>query len=166
MRRLLPFPSRPLLALIVVLVLTVWMCGSASARRRASGPPRSRRAAIVQLAPSRATAARPVLPSAAAGAAVALDSASGAHALATHGRVLRLLPAEQTGLIRNATGLPQRQLTGGGVMLDLQGRFREFAVVRIDSSGHPDIYCVHAERILRRLLDPAAPAPARAIEER
>jgi hypothetical protein len=80
--------------------------------------------------------------------------------------VLELVPAERTGLLRTSAGLVERRLADGTVMVDLQGRFREFAVAGADPSGHPRFRCVHDETALRRLLGPWAPVPAQTFVEK
>ena len=70
------------------------------------------------------------------------------------------------GVLRSTAGLRAVRLPDGTMMLDLQGRFREFVAVRIDSCGRSELDCVHGAKALRHTLDPcAAPDPSR-FEER
>jgi hypothetical protein len=78
----------------------------------------------------------------------------------------RLTPAQRVGLIRNTAGLTAVRLPNGAMMLDLAGRYREFAVVRLDPAGRSWMGCVHGERELMRSLDPCAPASTPRFEER
>jgi len=78
----------------------------------------------------------------------------------------RPLPPPQPGMLRSTAGLVAVRLPDGTMMLDLQGRFREFSVARIDSCGRVRFGCVHGADTLRQALESRTrPAPA-AFEER
>jgi hypothetical protein len=79
---------------------------------------------------------------------------------------LGLTPAQRVGVVRNTRGLTAVRLPNGAMMLDLAGRYREFAVVRVDAAGRSQLGCVHGEQALLRALDPCAPPPPPLFEDR
>jgi hypothetical protein len=119
-------------------------------------------------APERHRATAPAAPAltAAAGMVVAIDPETGALTLPTPEQMLALTPQERTGLLRTTAGLQAVRLPDGTVMLDLQGRFMEFAVVQLDAQGRPYFRCLDDPAALRRALLECAPAPAPAAEEK
>lgn len=114
-----------------------------------------------------ATPAQPVSPAPAAapqaapapghaGMIAAIDPATGkfvvpmrAHRLALEGTV----PA----LDRSDVGLVPIALPGGGEMVRLEGRFNEYAIARLDSTGRLHEDCVPGPEVAEHLA-PAAPA--------
>ena len=79
---------------------------------------------------------------------------------------LILKPREQVGLLRTSLGLRKTMLADRAVMVDLQGRFREFMVASVDAQGVPHIGCVHNERALRQVLEGRSLAAPARFEER
>jgi hypothetical protein len=75
-------------------------------------------------------------------------------------------PRSEPGLLRTTSGLSAVRLANGAMMLDLQGRYREYIVARIAPDGRPVVSCVHGTAAVRRALDPGAAAPAVRYEER
>lgn len=129
----------------------------APARGTSRPAPKPRRAAIPP-----ATA----VPPAAAGMVVAIDPETGEITMPTPEQMQTLTRQETTGLLRTTAGLQQVRLPDGTVMLDLQGRFLEFAVVQLDAQGRPHFRCLDDPAALRRALLERAPAPAPAAEEK
>jgi hypothetical protein len=78
----------------------------------------------------------------------------------------RLSAAERTGLLRTSAGLSQISGPGGAIGVDLQGRFMEFTVVRLDLDGRLHFLGINDAPALMRLLDPRTPAPTPAHEEK
>ena len=74
-------------------------------------------------------------------------------------QMLELGAQVQNGLLRTTAGLTAVRLADGSMMLDLRGRYREFAVARVDPAAGVRLGCVHHQRALRRALDPCAPPP-------
>ncbi len=136
------------------------------------------RPVAAQAVTAQPVAARPasplVLPLGAAGMIVAIEPETGALVRPTPEQVLQLLPgqtsrltpAERTGLMRTSEGLTETQLKDGSVMVDLQGRFQEFEIVRLDAQGRPHYSSTNDAATARRLLDPATPAPTPNAEEK
>jgi hypothetical protein len=57
-------------------------------------------------------------------------------------------------------GLQQVQLPAGrGVMIDLQGRYQEYMVVRLDASGHRVFSCEKNPAILKAMMSTPAVSP-------
>ena len=56
--------------------------------------------------------------------------------------------------------LPIVVMPDGSLMVDLQGRFASFSVVRRDASGRLVFGCIHDRKEFERFLDPAGAAPA------
>ena len=148
---------------LVLLTILLWSSAAAgSAARPAAGRPP---AAV------HAVAASPAAPPAiaapfGAGMRVAIDPQTGRIVPPTVEQMLRLNALTRTGLMRTTRGLTAVRLADGTMMLDLQGRYREFATARIDSRGVAQFRCVHGERALRTALDPCTPPPPPRYEER
>ena len=107
-----------------------------------------------------ARAGKPPRPAAAPRRGASPDSAASATA------VRPAPPRPEPGLLRTTAGLSAVRLANGAMMLDLQGRYREYVVARIAPDGTVSITCVHGATAVHRALDPgAAPASAR-YEER
>ncbi len=81
-------------------------------------------------------------------------------------RTAQLMAAERTGLMRTSEGLTEARLKDGSVMVDLQGRFMEYEIVRLDAQGRPHFYPATEASAVRRMLDPATPAPTPNAEEK
>lgn len=155
MNRLRPLSLRALVSGAAVLALTLLLCQAASA-----GP--------VKRKPARAKPAAAALqqPIAAPGMVVAIDPETGRLVLPTAEQMLQLTPSEQTGLLRTSAGLSEVVLPNGAVMMDLQGRFMEYSVARLDPSGRLRLGCVNDPLPLRFWLSPGAPAPTPVLEEK
>jgi hypothetical protein len=69
-------------------------------------------------------------------------------------------------LLRTSAGLFEVRLPDGTVMVDLQGRFLEYSVARLDPAGLPRLACVNDRLALLLWLARGEPAPAAALEER
>ena len=145
-------------ATLSVACLALLLCAPAQAGRGA------RRAAR-----PRPAAAHPTAPSAPAGAAaliVAKDPETGALVPPTAEQVLKLTAAERTGLMRTTEGLSEVRYPDGSVKVDLQGRFMEFGVARLEQGCLPRLFWADDEATLRALLARRAPLPTPALEER
>jgi hypothetical protein len=159
--------TRSVATAVAVASLALLFTGAAEAGRAAHGRTRPRAHATTPARPAHATAGQPASAApAAAGMVISIDPETGALVAPTAEQMLRLTPAERTGLMRTAEGLTQVRLPGGGVMVDLQGRFLEFSVVQLDLEGRPRLHCVDDAGTLRALLAPCAPAPTPALEEK
>ena len=159
----------PRVALILLLASSVAAtAGAATARGRAHA--RHRASAAGRPVHSPRASAPIFLP----GLVVAIDPETGAlvpptpeqrAALAQGAPGLALTPAERTGLMRSSECLTEQRLADGGVRVNLQGRFREFATISV-ASGRPSFACVHDSTALSRILEARAPAPTPAFEEK
>lgn len=111
----------------------------------------------------------PVAAPAAAGMVIALDPETGEYGMPTpeEMRALSLDRLEQ--LNRSQEGLVEVHHPDGSVSIDLQGRFQEYAFVRIGPDGRKSIGCVEAPAAaMDAACGPAiesAPAPAVLEEE-
>jgi hypothetical protein len=152
---------------LAVACLALLLCAPAQA-----GPPGRR---SLRHRPAVATPAKPVAPPAAAapttpagaaGMIVAIDPETGALVAPSAAQVLRLTSAERTGLMRTSEGLTEVRFPDGTVMVDLQGRFMEYSLVRLDRGGCPHSFCVNDETVLRALLARYAPASTPVYEEK
>lgn len=112
----------------------------------------------------RAKVAAPLAP-AGAGMVVAWDPETQTYGPPSAAQRLALTPAEQTGLNHSFDGLAQEHHADGSVSVDLQGRFREFALVRLGSDGRLVFGCVEDSAALRRALLRPATRPS-VLEER
>jgi hypothetical protein len=160
-------PGRHAGAASAIACLAILCCAPAQASRTAPRHAKHRPAAV---SPTKSAAA-PVVTAAAsplpaAGMVVAIDPETGALVPPTAAQVQRLTAAERTGLMRTSEGLTQVHLPGGAVMVDLQGRFMEYTLVRLDRQGNLHFTGVNEAPALLRLLDPGTPAPTPAREER
>ena len=130
---------------------------------RAAASAKARPAAKAPAAVTPAPAAP--LPAGAAGMVVGIDPETGLLGPATAEQRLLLLPEEANMLSRSTIGLVERRLPGGGVLLDLGGRFQEFSYVRMGPDGRPIFGCASDPATLRRGLTETARHPA-VLEER
>jgi len=78
----------------------------------------------------------------------------------------RLSPVQRVGLIRNMQGLIPVRLANGAMMIHLAGRYREFAIARVDGSGRSWVGCVHGEPALQKALDDCTPVAPPRFEDR
>lgn len=140
-----------LVAALLVAALALSLCAPAGARGTKRRP-RPRSAVATQPAP---------VP---AGAVIAIDPETGRLGMPTAAQMLELSAAERTGLLRTADGLVPVRLPDGSIMVDLQGRFQTFTILRLDALGRPQLLPAEDMPALQRAL--AAPAPAPAAEER
>jgi hypothetical protein len=100
-----------------------------------------------------------------AGMIVGVDPETGVLGPATAAQIAELsdLSAQERSMLSRSTeGLVEVRHPNGSVTLDLQGRFREFAVARIGSDGRPVLQCLDDSAAIRRALSDPAPAPASA----
>lgn len=65
---------------------------------------------------------------------------------------LEIAPADDPSLERSFEGLVEEPLPGGGVMVDLHGRFMDHAVVRLDADGRPVYGCVPTRQAAERWM--------------
>ncbi len=157
-------PRFPLILLLAGLL--VCLAGPADAKRPARRHARVTPSVTAPRASALPSTPRPATPVVVRGMVVAVDPETGALVLPTPEQRLRLTPAERTGLLRTSSGLAEQRLPDGSVMVDLQGRFREFTVVQAGPSGVLRLGCVHDQAALRRLLQPAAPVPTPTFVEK
>jgi len=97
---------------------------------------------------------------------VSIEPGTGRLVMPSPEDMLLLSAAERTGLLRTSAGLTEVRLPNGAVMVDLQGRFMEFTVVRRDLQGRLHFLGVNEAPAVLHLLDPHTPAPTPAYEER
>jgi hypothetical protein len=153
---------------LAVVSIALLFCAPAQASRNARrttarhrpvavSPPRAATAAVVPTATP-----PPVTP----GMVVSIEPETGRLVMPSAAELQRLSAAERTGLLRTSAGLTEVRLPNGAVMVDLQGRFMEFTVVRRDLQGRLHFLGVDEAPALLRQLDPRAPAPTPACEER
>ena len=93
-----------------------------------------------------------------AGMIVTIDPETGRLAAPTPAVLAQLFGTRDLTLNHSTEGLVERRMPDGSYMLDLQGRFREYYLVRIDADGglHPS--CLNeSDAILKTLLTPPAP---------
>jgi hypothetical protein len=152
---------------LAVAALVVLLCSPAQAGQTGHRHPRPRHAAT---APARVATPPAVQPLAApvgsAGMMIAIDPQTGALVPPSAAQVLRLTSVERTGLSRSSEGLTEVRLADGTVMVDLQGRFMEYSVLRLDLQGRPHFSCMDDERALLHWLTSREPAPTTLCEEK
>jgi hypothetical protein len=124
----------------------------------------ARRHAAAPVTPAAAPVA--AAPAAAHGMVVGIDPETGRLGMPTQDQMLQLSPIEKTGLLRTTAGLQTVRLADGTVMLNLQGRFMDYSVVRLDANGRPRVGCVDDVRALGRWLGAGEPVSAPVLEER
>lgn len=134
---------------------------AARAKRASAAKP----APAANSVPAAAPAPAKPLPPAAAGMVVGIDPETGVLGPATAAQMLELFPEEANALSRSTEGLVPRALPGGGVLLDLGGRFQEFSYVRMTPDGRYVFGCASDLAVVRRALGEQAKQPA-ALEER
>jgi hypothetical protein len=100
------------------------------------------------------------------GMVVAIEPETGSLVMPTPEQMRLLTPAEEAGLLRTSEGLVETRRADGTVMVDLQGRFMEYLVLRLGLLGLPSVSCLDDRGALLRALDPCAPPPTPLLEER
>jgi hypothetical protein len=154
-------------ATLAVVCLALLFCAPAQAARSACrtvkhGPVAAPRTKPVT--PAVAPAAVP--PALTPGMVVSVEPGTGRLVTPSAEEMQLLSAAERTGLLRTSAGLTEVQGPGGAIGVDLQGRFMEYSLVRLDPMGRPHFFCVNDEIRLRALLAPSAPTPTPALEEK
>ena len=135
-----------LVGALVVMAGLIWGGGHRS-RVDANAPAQSRPSvaplataipeAPVVTAPARSAVARPTTVAGAAGMRIFKDPETGEIGPPTAGSSALEMDANS----EDMTGLKQEVLPDGSVMVDLQGRFQESMVMRIDANGHSFMTC-------------------------
>ena len=156
-----PTPPR-LVTVVAFLSLAVLLCGPASAGRAPRMKHHPSTPSKIATAAVQRTTAAPIAP----GMVIAVDPETGALGLPSPEQMLELTAQERTGLLRTSAGLTEVRLPDGAVMVDLQGRFMEYTVLRIDPLGHLRFSDVDEERALIEALTRPVPAPAPIWEDR
>jgi hypothetical protein len=154
-------------AMLCVACLVLVFCPPAQAGRGARRDVKPRTATAPQTkAPTGTVKPAPALSALTPGMVVSIDPESGRLVVPTADEMARLSAAEWTGLLRTSAGLTEIRGPGNAVGLDLQGRFMEFTVVRLDLLGGLHFVNVNDAPVLLRLLDPRTPAPTPVYEEK
>jgi hypothetical protein len=154
-------------ATLAVVCLALLFCAPAHAARSARRAVKHRSAALRPLRTTPSVIVPPATrPPLVPGMVVSVEPGSGRLIMPSADEMLLLSAAERTGLLRTSAGLTEVQLSNGAVMVDLQGRFMEFTVVRRDLQGRLHFLGVNDAPAVLRLLDPRTPAPPPACEER
>jgi len=146
--------TRALIAASLVLLLS-----SPGRTGPAPDPPHQPPQSSIQVAKPKPSVARAGTRRMGAGMVVAIDPESGTLGAPNSSQMLELGAQVQNGLLRTTAGLTAVRLADGSMMLDLRGRYREFAVARVDPAAGVRLGCVHHQRALRLALDPCAPPP-------
>jgi hypothetical protein len=149
-------------AALVVLLFTQAQAGQPGRRHTRPRPAAAAQARAVTAPAAQARAT----PAGSAGMMVAIDPETGAFVPPSAAQALLLTSAEQTGLLRGFEGLTEVRLPNGAVMVDLQGRFMEYSVLRLDLQGRPRLGCVNDDRALLHWLTSREPAPTTVYEEK
>ena len=154
-------------ATLAVACLALLLCVPAHAARSARRTVKHRPATATPAKPVTSPAvAPPTTTAGAAGMMIAIDPETGALVPPSAAQMLRLTSAERTGLLRSSEGLTEVRLPNGTVMVDLQGRFMEYSVLRLNLQGRPRLGCVDDERALLHWLTSREPAPTTVCEEK
>jgi hypothetical protein len=121
-------------------------------------------------APARGHAAQahaPLERPATAGMVVGIDPETGELGMPTPEQLKALSDSPQYEVDHSAAGLLEVHHADGSVSVDLQGRFQEYATVRVGPDGKLIFRCVDGEENAKRAVKSSAPAPtAPALEER
>ncbi|HVF34007.1 MAG TPA: hypothetical protein VND91_01640 [Candidatus Saccharimonadia bacterium] len=80
-------------------------------------------------------------PSHAAGTRIYVDPETGQRTSRPSEAALRAGNAARPEFSQSSEGLVERPAPGGGVIVDLQGRFQSSSQVRIDAAGRREIFC-------------------------
>ena len=154
-------------ATLTVVCLVLMFCAPAQAARSARRTVKHRPVATAKVKPVTATIVpTATIPAVSAGMVVSIEPGTGRLIMPSADEMRRLSAAERTGLLRTSAGLTEIRLPNGAVMVDLQGRFMEFTVVRRDLQGRLHFLGVNEAPAVLHLLDPHTPAPTPAYEER
>ena len=154
--------------LLAVVGLALLFCAPVQAgsagRRTVKRPPMAAATQAKPVTPAAVPTA--ATPTATTGMVAAIDPGTGHLVMPTPEAISLLTAAERIGLLRTSAGLTEVPGPDGRDRVDLQGRFMEFTVVRLDLQGRPHFLSVNEAQALLRLLDPRAPAPTPVCEER
>ena len=146
----------PALAILIAASALASLPGeTARPRERAAAPALSRapgRASIATPRPAAVPAAKPAVrrnapagpPPVAAGRIIALDPETGELGAPSPEQVRSLRAAPGIAAVsRSAEGLTETRLTNGTVILDLDGRYQDQVLARLDRNGRLVYGCVH-----------------------
>ena len=126
-----------------------------AAHRAASPPRRSDQAPVPQQRPAMA------------GMVVGIDPETGELGMPTPEQLRALSESPQYQVDHSAAGLLEVHHPDGSVSVDLQGRFQEYATVRVGPDGKLIFRCVDGKEAVKRAVESSTPAPtAPALEER
>lgn len=92
-----------------------------------------------------------------AGMVVGIDPETGELGMPTPDQLKRLSESQQYEVDHSAAGLVEVHHPDGSVSIDLQGRFQEYATVRIGPGGKLIFDCVDGEENAKRVLQGSAP---------
>lgn len=164
-RRLAPVIAVALLAIAVAGHATAATAKRAASTARPTSKPAAKAAkpAPAPVAPA-PPAAAPLAPGA-AGMMIGIDPETGILGPPTAEQRLQLMASEEQMLSRSSLGLVERPIPGGGVILDLDGRFQEFSFIRLGLTGRHVFGCANDAVTLRRGLS-TAQRPSTVYEER
>ncbi len=168
MTRARPLPSRIGAGTVLTTAcLALLFCAPAQAGGAGHRTVKRTPAAATQAKPATPAAVPTVaLPAVTLGMLAAIDPANGRLVMPSTEEILLLSDTEKTGMRHTSTGLTEFHGPAGAIGVDLQGRFMDFTVVRLDLRGRPHFLGVNEASALLRLLDPRAPAPTPAYRER
>jgi hypothetical protein len=108
---------------------------------------------------ARPAAARPAA-MASPGMVVGIDPETGLLGMPSQDQMLQLSAVERTGMLRSTAGLTSVRRADGSTMVNLQGRFMDYSVARLDAAGRPRLGCVEDSLDLARFLGAGPSAPA------
>jgi hypothetical protein len=102
------------------------------------------------------------VPAGVGGRVIAIDPETGAPGAPSPEQVqaLRAAAGTRASVSRSPEGLRETRLSNGTVILDLDGRFQDFALARVDRHGNAHLGCVHDEGGLVKTLRDTIPVPA------
>lgn len=104
-------------------------------------------------------------PPAQGGMVAAIDPETGTLGPPSPDQAHAIASAQRLSLSRTPDGLVEIHRADGAVGIDLQGRFRDYAVVRMGPDGKPVLGCLHPDgRVTPAALDSISAPPA--LEER
>jgi hypothetical protein len=147
--------------------LALLFCAPAQAGRTGRRTVKQRPVAAIQgkpVAPADLPATAP--PAVTTGMVVSIEPGTGRLVMPSPEEMLLLSAAERTGLLRTSAGLTEIHGPDGAIGVDLQGRFMEYSLVRLDPTGGPHFFCVNDGIMLRALLARCAPASIPVYEEK
>jgi hypothetical protein len=142
-------------SLVVLAIAGVACAGSPPARTPTTKPPSKLQLPSLLYSP------------ASGGLVVGIDPETGQLGPATALQRLQLLGPEAAMLSRSTVGLVEAPVPGGGVMIDLQGRFQDLSYVRRGPDGRLVFGCTDDFATLRQAFGtPVRQAPKQALEDR